>query len=352
MSQLISLRNSLPKLNQILNPGFQSVLQIPARNVWGNVNTRPPRGKFRPNKHKDPRFGKLRGAKVLKIDLPDMDFQRRMQLDQVTPEERRSFMKRMGMFPAKNTMETQFFMASTGAVFDPYVPPEGDGRSSLLSKEGAKERMSLVTGKGKSLMATRKLKKYDEDFSNQGFIDLAQDIYIKAHEALAKKEEKRLHELATEKLYPEMVHNTESKTIHWDFIKSLEPARIVHIRVVDILSKENKFAQITVRFHSQQILAVYDRFGRLIHGSPVVAKDVLEYVVFEKHLSSIYGTWRMHTKIIPDWLAHERPGSLLTQVLPKESEVVETPEVTTEVVSPESTDKEENVVYDAMGRKI
>jgi len=61
-------------------------------------------------------------------------------------------------------------------------------------------------------------------------------------------------------------------------------------------------------------LAVYDRFGRLIHGNPVVAKDVLEYVVFEKYLSSIYGIWRMHAKIIPDWLAHERPASILTQV--------------------------------------
>ena len=28
------------------------------------------------------------------------------------------------------------------------------------------------------------------------------------------------------------------------------------------------------------------RFGRLIHGSETVAKDVLEFVVFEKHLSN------------------------------------------------------------------
>ena len=52
----------------------------------------------------------------------------------------------------------------------------------------------------------------------------------------------------------------------------------------------------------------------MIHGSPVVAKDVLEYVVFEKYLASFYGKWRMHAKIIPDWLRHERPASLLTQV--------------------------------------
>lgn len=49
-----------------------------------------------------------------------------------------------------------------------------------------------------------------------------------------------------------------------------------------------------------QCLAVYDRFGRLIYGSEVLAKDVLEYVVFEKHLSNEYGLWRLHAKIIPE----------------------------------------------------
>ena len=82
--------------------------------------------------------------------------------------------------------------------------------------------------------------------------------------------------------------------------------KVVHARHADIVSKENMFGQVTVRFHTQQQLAVYDRwtdvhleyyvinammnivrFGRLIHGSEVVAKDVLEYVVFEKHLSNV-----------------------------------------------------------------
>lgn len=64
----------------------------------------------------------------------------------------------------------------------------------------------------------------------------------------------------------------------------------------------------TVRFHTQQTLAVYDRFGRLLYGSDVVAKDVLEYVVFEKHLSNLYGKWRIHEKIIPDWMPPREAG--------------------------------------------
>merc|ERR1712012_679547 len=107
------------------------------------------------------------------------------------------------------------------------------------------------------------------------------------------------------------------KTIHWRFIKSLEPPKVVHARHAEIVSKENFFGQVTVRFHTQQQLAVYDRFGRLIHGSEVVAKDVLEYVVFEKHLSNIYGIWRLHSKILPDWLPPKEPGRLTYRV-PKE----------------------------------
>lgn len=102
---------------------------------------------------------------------------------------------------------------------------------------------------------------------------------------------------------------------------------MVHARCTDIINKENIFSQVytlnhlsyfmvkfqlqpqvTVRFHTQQTLAVYDRFGRLMHGSEVVAKDVVEYVVFEKHLANLYGLWRIHEKIIPDWMPEREPG--------------------------------------------
>ena len=53
----------------------------------------------------------------------------------MTPEERRAFFKKEGILPPKQYNEIPFFLASTGTVFDPYVPPEGDGRASILSKE-------------------------------------------------------------------------------------------------------------------------------------------------------------------------------------------------------------------------
>ena len=65
-----------------------------------------------------------------------------------------------------------------------------------------------------------------------------------------------------------------------------------------------------------QTLAIYDRFGRLMHGSEFVAKDVLEYIVFERHLANEYGKWRIHGKIIPTWQAPKEP-SVVTGIKPE-----------------------------------
>lgn len=43
---------------------------------------------------------------------------------------------------------------------------------------------------------------------------------------------------------------------------------------------------------------MYDQFGRLFLGSEDVARDVLEFVIFERFLSFEYGAWRMHAKIL------------------------------------------------------
>ena len=62
-----------------------------------------------------------------------------------------------------------------------------------------------------------------------------------------------LHEYVTEKVYPEMKCNVEKKSIFWQFVKSLEPPRAVSVRVQDIIAKDNHFAQIIVRMHTQQV---------------------------------------------------------------------------------------------------
>lgn len=51
----------------------------------------------------------------------------------------------------------------------------------------------------------------------------------------------------------EMVNGLENKSFRWQFVKSLEPPRVVHVRTTEMLSKDNLYAQVTVRLHTQQV---------------------------------------------------------------------------------------------------
>lgn len=227
-------------------------------------------------------------------------------------------------------MERPFYISTTGGTFEPYVPPEGDGKVSSI-KGIAKAKFEFLEKKGKSMMAVRKIRSYEEDFEPPEFAVQAQEIYLKAHEALVKKDKYELRTLVTERAYPEMIHNVRDKTVRWRFIKSLEQPYVIHARCTEVITKENLFAQVTVRFHTQQSLAVYDRFGKLMHGSEIIAKDVLEYVVFEKHLSNEYGTWRLHDKIVPEWAPPLDPSAKTFVQEPEEPKQIEATEVAKEV---------------------
>jgi len=314
-------RLSLPACSWTFVGGQSPVVGLVcSRSYWGNRNLPKPRGKHRPNKHKLKDFSKYRAAKVMKIELPDYDVQRKIANDDVSPDEMRAFMKKQGMMhPVPSVAEAPLYIGATGAVIEPFTPPETDSYADLITKEGAMKQGSAIKSKTKTFRATRKVRGYDDEFDPKKFATTtALDIYIKAHQALAAKREKDLLEFVTEKVYPEMLAGVQRKSMYWEFVKSLEPPRVVQVRCEDFLAEGNSFGQVTVRFNSQQILAVYDRFGRLIHGHPHVAKDVLEYVVFESHLANIYGKWRLHAKIIPDWLAAQRPSSRITQVISPE----------------------------------
>lgn len=227
----------------------------------------------------------------------------------------------------------------TSSIFEPYIPPEGDGKMSAFSKVGAKQKVEFLGKKSKSMMAVRKIRSYEEDYDPNVFAEKAQEIYIAAHEALVARDKYRLRELVTERAYPEMMFNTKFKTIHWEFLNSLEPPRVVQVRCTDLVTKENVFGQVTVRFHTQQKLAIYDRFGRLMHGSETIAKDVLEYVVFENNISNTYGVWRLHAKIIPEWAPPKEP-SLITYRVNEEENQPESQEAAIESVQvPKEGDK-------------
>lgn len=104
------------------------------------------------------------------------------------------------------------------------------------------------------MMAIRKIRQFEEEFDTQKFCVEAEEIYKKAHECMVANDKENICHYVTEKAYPEILHNIENKTLHWKYIKNIELPRVVHARCTHVVAKENIFAQLTVRFHTQQVI--------------------------------------------------------------------------------------------------
>ncbi|KAI1283728.1 putative 39S ribosomal protein L45, mitochondrial [Halotydeus destructor] len=268
-----------------------------------------------------------RARKVAKVPLPRFDDQRRQQLDtssdsQITPDLLRSRLKEAGVVPQRPWNQRPVEMLCSMSLLDTYVPTEGPAaagdQSNLLAKgKGLAQAASkkLVTKQ----RAIRRLRSFEPEFDLADFArGPASQLYLEAHRRWADSsatatDPSQLLELVTEHAFGHMMHNAHLKTVRWQHLGNLEEPLAVHAAVRGVGGEErnsNLFAQVTVRFHSQQLLAVYDRFGRLLYGSPSQLKRVLEFVVFEQYLSSRHGKWRMHAKLLPPWLpAKALPGA-------------------------------------------
>jgi len=50
-----------------------------------------------------------------------------------------------------------------------------------------------------------------------------------------------------------MIHGLEKKTLTWKFLESIEAPRVMHIRTTSLLSDDNVYGQVTVRFYTKQV---------------------------------------------------------------------------------------------------
>lgn len=55
--------------------------------------------------------------------------------DYMSPEERRSLYKEKGIAPPRLWQERSIYIACSTQILDAFIPPEGDGKASLISKE-------------------------------------------------------------------------------------------------------------------------------------------------------------------------------------------------------------------------
>ena len=51
----------------------------------------------------------------------------------------------------------------------------------------------------------------------------------------------------------------EHKRFHWELVEEIERPRVVNARVAPFQTKENLFAQVVIRLHTQQVLYFYKR---------------------------------------------------------------------------------------------
>lgn len=259
------------------------------------------------NKHHDPRFRQRRKEKRMFMSKEDYDFSRELK-DVPFKEERKKLQqrhKRSEVDPTRGFMARHMTVLESPTTFDPYIPPEGDGKHSLLKLEGVKDVSEKIKKKALArVQAIRRIRKNGEpNFDRKEIAGDLQEIYIEAHKALTdlKKNKNRLHDLCTMNAYDMMTHNLDRQTLKWEFVESIEPPKVVHVTCEELFVKEIYMAQVTVRLHTKQKLALYDQFGRLMYGSPHLERDVLDFVVFEKNIIDLYGRWRLHDKITPEW---------------------------------------------------
>uniref|UniRef100_A0A8C9I847 Large ribosomal subunit protein mL45 n=1 Tax=Piliocolobus tephrosceles TaxID=591936 RepID=A0A8C9I847_9PRIM len=193
--------------------------------------------------------------------------------------------RKAGLVIPPEKSDRSIHLACTAGIFDAYVPPEGDARISSLSKEGLIQRTERMKKTVASQMSIRRIKDYDANFKIKDFPEKAKDIFIEAHLCL-----------------------NNSVAAPASLKGGKNPVELVLLfRCSSMMNQGNVYGQVTVRMHTRQTLAIYDRFGRLMYGQEDVPKDVLEYVVFEKQLTNPYGSWRMHSKIVPPWAPPKQP---------------------------------------------
>ena len=79
-----------------------------------------------------------RRDKVLRIKLPDFYSKKEKDDESFEANEFRDKLKQRGFAPVREWHERPIYMPSSNVVIEAYIPPEGDGKASKLTKEVSK----------------------------------------------------------------------------------------------------------------------------------------------------------------------------------------------------------------------
>jgi len=100
------------------------------------------------HKHWNPKYKKERKEKVIKVDFSDLI----NDANELSKDAKRTKLKEKGIFPQKPWFEKPMYISCTSNVFEPYIPPEGDGKFSAISTSGLKQNMTFFGKKKQHLI--------------------------------------------------------------------------------------------------------------------------------------------------------------------------------------------------------
>lgn len=190
-------------------------------------------------------------------------------------------------------------LSSPGIIADPYIPPAE--MPSILSVAGWKGRYEKWRAAFVAAVSLGRIKRKLPTFAQGEFKQEAEDMYVQMTAGFAKGDKSVLRTLVTEKVYTEMKsalkRRRPGETQMWKLV-SMDAVTIQHMRAFALNKKDNEWAQVTIKFSSQQTLAVYDKAKRLTMGHPSRPRSITEYVVFERPLDSPFATWRVCGRLL------------------------------------------------------
>ncbi|TNN08181.1 putative 39S ribosomal protein L45 isoform 3 [Schistosoma japonicum] len=93
-------------------------------------------------------------------------------------------LRRNGMLPPLLFYDRPINIGHTGQIFDPYVPPDGDGQTSLLSPKRLTHLKDELVDKGKNYKDLLLIRSHEPSFKSKPFASEAENIYIEAHNLL------------------------------------------------------------------------------------------------------------------------------------------------------------------------
>lgn len=192
---------------------------------------------------------------------------------------------------------------SSGTIFATYTPLEKFAKAPFYTRARLRQRWTafkegLTTIYSGALIRMR-LRKVDP-FRPIELARKAQEMFINVNRAIQEKDKAALRELTTEDALEGLRKEFRAKNFKWEIVEELERPRIVSARAAPYDGKD-LIAQIVLRMHTKQIMALYGSNGNVFRGHPTAPKTVIDYVVLERplELPASKIPWRIAGKLPP-----------------------------------------------------